>query len=97
MKEKDKQVIWLDYFDSNISRKQGRKVPKSLAISTPRLESIEEGLKRLGLKYEVHPARHPKRHWKQTYYFQVEKKMKKQELLRRISEAVKGIKVSSSH
>ncbi len=95
MKDKDKQVIWLDYFDSNISRKQGRKVAKSLAISAPKIESIEEGLKRLGLKYEVHQAKHPKRHWKVTYYFQVEKKMKKQELLRKLSEAIKGIKTSS--
>ena len=47
MKEKDKQIIWLDYFDSNISRKQGRKVPKSIAISSPKIESLEEGLKRL--------------------------------------------------
>ncbi|MFP3166547.1 MAG: signal recognition particle subunit SRP19/SEC65 family protein [Nitrososphaeria archaeon] len=95
MKEKDKQVIWLDYFDSNLSKSNGRRVPKSLALSTPRPESIEEGLKRLGLKYEVHQARHPKRHWKLTYYFQVEKKMKKQELLRKLSETVKGVKTFS--
>jgi signal recognition particle subunit SRP19 len=95
MKEKDKQIIWLDYFDASLSKSKGRKVPKSLALANPRLESIEEGLKKLGLKYEVHQARYPKRHWKLTYYFQVEKKIKKQELLRKLSEVIKGVKTFS--
>ncbi len=91
MKERDKQIIWLDYFDANLSKKEGRKVPKALAFQNPRPETIEEGLKRLNLKYEVHQAKYPKRHWKMSYYFQVEKKMKKQELIKKVAKAAKGL------
>jgi len=96
LKERDRQVIWLEYFDANLSRRKGRRVSRSLALSGPRPEAIEDALRRLGLRYEVHQARYPKLHWKPSYYFQVEKRMKKEELIRTIAETIRGIRTSRS-
>jgi len=46
-------VIYPAYFDANLSRREGRRIPKHLAISNPRLEDIVEICRKLGLNPEV--------------------------------------------
>jgi len=94
MKEEDKQIIWMDYFDSSFSRAQGRRVPMSLSISNPRPEPFIEALKRLNIEAQLFEAKHPKRNNKKTYYIQVKRTMPKQQLLKRLAQIVKGIKQS---
>ena len=94
MKEEDKQIIWMDYFDSSLSRAQGRRVPKSLSISNPRPEPFIEALKKLNIEAQLFEAKHPKRNNKKTYYIQVKRTMPKQQLLKRLAQIVKGIKQS---
>ena len=55
--------VWTGYFDSRLSRSQGRRVPKEAAISTPTLETVAwaaraAGITRMRRKPETsHPAR----------------------------------------
>ena len=37
---KDEMWVWTGYFDSRLSRSEGRRVPKEAAISTPTLEAV---------------------------------------------------------
>ncbi|MGC8660993.1 MAG: signal recognition particle subunit SRP19/SEC65 family protein [Nitrososphaeria archaeon] len=92
MKEEDKQVIWLDYFDSSLSRSQGRRVPKNLSVSNPRPEPFMDALKKMNIEAQQLEARHPKRNNRRTFYIQAKRTIPKQQLLRKLAQSVKGVK-----
>jgi signal recognition particle subunit SRP19 len=46
-------VLWPEYFDSNLTRAQGRKVNKKLAVPDPNLEMLAKALKRLGMAFTL--------------------------------------------
>ncbi|MCC6053778.1 MAG: signal recognition particle subunit SRP19/SEC65 family protein [Thermosphaera sp.] len=48
-------VVYPSYFDSNRSRREGRRVPLSQSIPNPRIEEIVKTCERLGLNPEVEP------------------------------------------
>lgn len=61
-KDDNTYVIWPLYFDKTLTRKQGRRVPKKLAIEKPQLESLLKAARSLGLnpvneKTKSHPSR----------------------------------------
>jgi len=91
-KRKGMCVIWPVYFDLNESREL-RRVPKELAIPSPKLDEICRALDILGLKYEVvSGAAHPSRHWEKTGYLFVEKKGPKEQLIREVASLLKKIR-----
>ena len=91
-KRKGMCVVWPVYFDLNESRKL-RRVPKELAITSPKLEEICRALDILGLRYEVMSgAAHPSRHWEKTGYLLVEKREPKEQLMRKIASLLKRIR-----
>ena len=74
MKKRGSMIIWVDYFDSSIGRRQGRRVPLSIATHAPRLEEVVKAAEAIGLKVEeVVVASHPKRHRSRTGYVRVSK------------------------
>ncbi len=44
-------VLWPEYFDSTLTRAQGRKVNKSLAVPEPSLEMLSKALQKLGIEH----------------------------------------------
>jgi len=48
-------MIYPQYLDSMVSRKMGRRVPKSLAIDSPSLARIEGACRKLGFRIIVEP------------------------------------------
>ncbi len=64
MRKQDKAIIWPAYFDSNKTRKKGRRVPKNWQCSLPRIAEIEEAAERLGLEHELVPEKgYPRTPW----------------------------------
>ena len=60
MRKQNKILLWSIYFDLNKSRRAGRRVPKKLAVSSPKLEELQRAAKQLGLQPEiVSDAAHP--------------------------------------
>jgi signal recognition particle subunit SRP19 len=60
-KDDNSYVIWPLYFDKSLSRNQGRKVPRKLAVEKPQLESVLKAARSLGLnpineKTKSHPS-----------------------------------------
>ena len=61
--DKSKMIIWTRYFDSKLSRSQGRRVPKEASIPNPSLDAIvwaarEAGLSKMKRDIEAsHPSR----------------------------------------
>ena len=85
---KDKWVIWPCYFDIDLSRKDGRKVKKSIGVKNPSIDEIFQVAKKLGLNPTKEEKSHPKRWWKKEGRILVDKKDKKIEIIRKIGEEV---------
>jgi signal recognition particle subunit SRP19 len=87
MRKQDKAIIWPAYFDQAKTRKEGRRVPKSLAVQSPKIMEIEEAAEKLGLKHEVAvEAGYPKTPWVKTGMILVEKKGAKEQTIKKIAK-----------
>ena len=87
MRNKNKIILWSVYFDAGRSRADGRRVPKKLAVSSPKVEEIQRAAKRLGLQPEVVPdAAHPSCPWQQSGLIILPKTEPKTEILKKIAQ-----------
>ena len=79
-------VVWPRYFDAELTRAQGRRVPKAVAVREPRSGPIAEAARTLGLDpvFERESA-HPNRWWQSEGRVLVAKKWSKEETLRKIA------------
>ena len=87
MRKKDKIILWPVYFDSTKTRLEGRRVPKSLAISKPKLKEIQMAAEQTGLQPEaVLDAGHPSVPWQKTGLIVVSKRDPKTQILRMVAK-----------
>lgn len=92
MKDYDHVILWLDYFNKNLKRRQGRKVKREQAVFDPTVQELVEAAKTAG--YEVAPdavneqARFPRRSFVKSGYVMLAKKegMKKSKVILSIAE-----------
>jgi signal recognition particle subunit SRP19 len=93
MRKQNKIFLWSIYFDSNKSRAEGRRVPKKLAVSAPKLEEIQRAAKRLGLQPEVvSDAAHPSSPWLKTGLVVIPKMESKDKTLKKIAEELSSLR-----
>ena len=92
MKEYGKLVIWLDYFNSSLSRAEGRRISLSIATKNPSKERLLKAARSLGYEPEWFEARHPKRPWKKSGYIVVKKVKRKEEIIKEIALAMQKLK-----
>jgi signal recognition particle subunit SRP19 len=93
MRKQDKAIIWPAYFDQAKTRKKGRRVPKSLAVQSPKIVEIKIAVEKLGLKHEFAPeAGYPKTPWLKTGMIMVEKKGAKEQIIRKIAKQLLKIR-----
>ena len=93
MRKLDKAIMWPIYFDVSKSRKKGRRVPKNLAVQSPKILELKEAVDKLGLKNEVKLEAHfPKTHWSKTGMLLVEKKESKEQIIKKIAKQLIRIK-----
>jgi len=76
--DKSKMTLWTRYFDSKLSRSEGRRVPKEASIPNPSLDSVVWAARDLGLskmKRDLE-ASHPSRpHLKEDdLFYQLKKR-----------------------
>lgn len=89
MKQREKILIWPTYLDANKTRSEGRKIPRRLAIESPRLKEIVEAAKSLGLKPVIKTdAAYPRTHWMKTGVVLVDKRDTKTQILSKISNKI---------
>ncbi|MEM2547019.1 MAG: signal recognition particle subunit SRP19/SEC65 family protein [Candidatus Bathyarchaeia archaeon] len=97
MRKQDKVILWPAYFDSTKTRGEGRKVPKKLAVSSPKVSELREAAEKLGLEHElVLDACYPKTPWLKTGMLLVVKKEPKNQLLKRIAAQLLRIRAASA-
>lgn len=87
MRKQEKAIIWPAYFDQAKTRKEGRRVPKSLAVQSPRINEITAAVTKLSLEHEVTPeAGYPKTPWTKTGIILVEKTASKEQVINEIAK-----------
>lgn len=97
MRKQDKVIIWPAYFDQAKKRKEGRRVPKNLAVQSPKITEIQEATTKLGLKHEMIPeVGYPKTPWLKTGMILVEKKGSKEQVIRKIANELLKIRSENS-
>jgi len=95
MRKLDKAIIWPIYFDTNRTRKEGRRVPKNIAVISPKIDELKQAVDKLGLENEVNPEAHfPRTHWAKSGMLLVEKKESKQMIVQKIAKQL--IKIRSA-
>ena len=93
MRKQNKIFLWSIYFDTNKSRADGRRVPKKLAVSAPKLEEIQRAAKRLGLQPEiVSDAAHPSSPWLKSGLLVVPKTESKDKTLKKIAKELSDLR-----
>jgi len=95
-------TVWTVYLDSRRSRRDGRKVPKDLAVIAPTVQELGRAAEGLGLnpKVEGEPI-HPRDRGRLPGYVVVDKRRGRSDTLRAVSRRVfemrAGVKSSSEH
>jgi signal recognition particle subunit SRP19 len=67
MRKRDGMLIfWPTYFDRNLSRSQGRKLPSKLGAPDVTLELLTKAAESAGLEYEIEPEKRYPKNWSKT-------------------------------
>lgn len=84
-------VVWVEYFNANNSRNNGRRVPKHLAIKNPNIEDLKNAARSLHLNPIVEIDKgYPKKWWRKNGRILVKKKYSKSKLLKQIAKKMKN-------
>ena len=78
MKDYEHVVVWLDYFNRNLKRRQGRKVNRDKAVFDPTVQELVEAARAAGFQFsdqEINSdARFPRRSFVKSGYIMLAKK-----------------------
>ncbi|HXW37322.1 MAG TPA: signal recognition particle subunit SRP19/SEC65 family protein [Nitrososphaerales archaeon] len=86
MKDYDRYVIWLDYFNSELKRSEGRRVPISVATKSPTLEQLEGACRKLSLDPVAQRGQFPSSAPKESGYVSIRKEKPKKALILKIAK-----------
>jgi len=93
MRKQNKVVLWPAYFDSTKTRLQGRRIPKGLAVTSPRLDELQEAAERCGFQPEVVPeVKHPQAPWQKSGLMFVPKSASKMQIIRRVAKELSSMR-----
>jgi len=57
-------VIWPAYFDASLTRREGRRVPRSLAVEEPTVDEVARAVKQVGYDAVIERGKaYPRRGW----------------------------------
>lgn len=90
MKDYDHQIVWLDYFNKNLSRKKGRKVSKNISVYDPTMQELIGASKTLEFDFVEeninNQARYPRRAFVKSGYIMISKRDKKSSVINQIAK-----------
>ena len=89
MKLRDKKVIWPSNLSKGVSRRDGRKIPRRIAVKSVTIDEINTTAKSLGLRVELFPKKSlPNNPWSNEGYITVNYEGPKQEILILLAEKI---------
>ena len=97
MRKQDKVILWPAYFDLTKTRGEGRKVPKTLAVPSPKISELKEAVEKLGLEHElVSDAGYPKTPWMKTGMLLIAKKESKNQIIKKVAKQLQKIRSAAA-
>jgi len=92
LKAYERFVVWLNYFNSELKRAQGRRVPLSAAVRSPTFKELEEACLRLKLDPQGQRGVYPRSGRTESGYLSVKKAGKKQKVVMMIAKQLSVIR-----
>ncbi len=90
-------VLWPEYFDCNLSRRLGRRVPKDLCVTRPSITELVEACRHIGVECSTDESKRYPRTWymsQGTVLATVDDNVKKTALIREIAKALRTVRES---
>ncbi len=85
----DTVVLWPRYFDARLTREEGRRVAKDLAVKDPDAKWVESAAKKAGLETTLEEDKHhPSLPYKAAGRVLVKKSHAKEAILRAVAKAM---------
>jgi signal recognition particle subunit SRP19 len=89
-------IIYPSYIDSGLSKKEGRKIPKKLGVTSPKAQEILKALRVLGEEATLEKdASYPKRWWEKEGRVVISVKGGKKTLLKRTAKEIRRMRTPS--
>lgn len=86
---RDKLIIWINYIDSQKSKREGRKISKGEAVASPTLGEIQSAAEKLGLHPLIEKEKaYPREWWGSSGRIVIEKGKQKNKVLREIAREI---------
>ncbi len=92
MRDRRVKVIYPSYFDTRLSRKEGRRVPKSLAIKNPSINEIITAASSFGEVLAERDKARPSRWYKREGRILIKYEGSKEELLKKIGQKLREMR-----
>jgi signal recognition particle subunit SRP19 len=93
MRKQEKVILWPTYFDSLRTRGEGRRMPKNLAVPSPRIAEMKDAADKGHLDCElIVDAAFPRTPWSKSGMILVRKKQSKEEIIREIAKQLMKIR-----
>ena len=99
MAKKDRpMVLYPAYFDSGRSRDEGRRVPKNLAVPSPKVEEVHSAAKALGLQSIIDPDRaHSSTPWQKEGRVLIQGDFMKSSVVKKVAERLRAARAQPVH
>ena len=92
MSSKKPLVIYPEYFDYRLKRSEGRRVPLSEAVKSPKVEELSSILSSLGCDFQVSKACHPGNWSKSGGSLKVNAGFSKTQLIHKLGSSLKKLR-----
>ncbi len=92
MSSKKPLVIYPEYFDHRLKRSEGRRVPLSEAVKSPKVEELSSILSSLGCDFQVSKACHPGNWAKSGGSLKVNAGFSKTQLIHKLGSSLKKLR-----
>lgn len=97
MRKQDRVIIWPVYFDLTKTRGEGRKIPKILAVPSPKISELKEVVEKLGIEHELVPeVGYPKTPWQKTGMLLIAKKEPKSQIIKKVAKQLQKIRITAA-
>ena len=85
-------VIYPEYFDYRLKRSEGRKVPISEAVKSPKIEELSLILSTLGCDFQISKASYPGNWFKTEGSLKVNADFSKTQLIHKLGSSLKKLR-----
>ena len=85
-------VIYPEYFDYNLKRSEGRKVPLSEAVRSPKIDELSNLLSKIGYKFQTSKSNHSGNWSNLSGSLKVNTDLSKTQLIHKLGSSLKNLR-----